>query len=244
MSIRIYLIGLLLSSFVLVACSEQSGKSAVTAGGDLMLLYMESEAGVDPYQSRLLVNKDFLRMDDGTDAGDYTLYDRNKHIIYSVTHGEQSILELKQVKTKNRIKRALVLDAEKLHDSSVPKVEGKSPVQYHLKVNNNTCSTIYAVKNLHPQALAALREFRRILASIHLSKLNNTPDDMQEECFLAHEVQVPNRILQFGLPVYESSSNGLKRILVDYKRHVKHVPKLYALPKGYQITHMTGAAAK
>lgn len=244
MSFRLYFYVFLFSAVLVQGCSQQAEKAEAKPGGDLMLLYMESEPGVEPYQSRLLINKDYMRMDDGKDEGDYTLYDRNKQTIYSVTHGEQSILKLEQVTTKNRIKRKLILDAVKLHDKDVPKVEGKSPVQYRLLVNNKSCSTIYAVKGLHPEAIAALREFRRILASVHLSKLNNTPSEMRDECFLAHEVQVPGRILQYGLTVYEASLSGFKRILVDYKNGVKHNPLLYKLPKAYRINTMTGAVVK
>lgn len=239
MSLRFYLF-FLAGVLSLFGCSQQPDQKSVFADGDLMLLYMESEPGVDPYQSRLLLNNDFMRMDDGTDDSDFTLFDRNKHIIYSVTHGERGILNIGQMKSNNTIHRKLVLDANKLHEKGVPKVEGKTPVQYRLMVNNRHCATIYAVKGLHPEVVKALREFRRILASVHLSKLKNTPPEMRDECFLAHDIKVPNRILQYGLPVYEASVSGSKRILVDYKSAVKHKPELFILPKGYQTRTLSG----
>lgn len=46
--------------------------------GDTLVLFMEQESGVEPYQTRMIVNKNFVRVDDGDGAKSFVLYDRNK----------------------------------------------------------------------------------------------------------------------------------------------------------------------
>jgi len=213
----------------LTACSNDEASK-----GDLILTYEDSEPGVDVFTTRLLVNDNFLRMDDGVDDSSYTLYDRQSKIIYSVSHENQSILKLSSKKSTDRITRELKMDAKKITDATMPKVQGKTPAHYQLTVNDKVCATVISVKGLHEKATNALNEFRRSLVSTHLKNLANTPDEMQDECFLAHNVLSPSRTLQFGLPIFEEDNNGVKRILVDYKDAVTTNASLYILPTDYR----------
>ena len=126
------------------------------------------------------------------------------------------------------------MDAKKINDAAMPKVEGKVPGHYQLTVNDKICATVISVKGLHEKAIGALNEFRRSLVSTHLKNLANTPSEMQDECFLAHNVYSPSRTLQFGLPIFEEDNNGVKRILIDYKDAVKTNALLYTLPADYR----------
>ncbi len=223
---------------LLVSCSDKGADPDT----DLMLMYQESEPGMEPYMTRVLVNKQFMRLDDGVDQSNFTLYDRKQNVIYTVSHENQTIMQVQSVNSKHKIERKLSLDAKKLDDASLPAIEGKQPIHYQLQVNDKTCADVYVIKGLHEEAMLAMAEFKRILASIHLSTINNTPADMQDECFLAHDVLSPSRSMQFGFPILEQGADGVSRLLVDYDRAYKAASDVFSLPPNYRLINMAGTA--
>jgi len=80
---------MLLFVLLFVGCTQPDGEEPVTV---TLLNFQEQEAGVEPYPLRVLVNKHFLRFDDGYDASDFMLMERDTQTIYSVSHEDQSIL--------------------------------------------------------------------------------------------------------------------------------------------------------
>ncbi len=225
-------------SFLLSCTSEE----AVQKSTDLMLLYQESEPGIDPYSTRVLLTEQFLRLDEGSDQSNFTLFDREKNIIYTVAHEQKRIMQVKPVKTENTVTHRLEMDANKLDDKELPSIEGKRPVHYQLQVNGHVCSDVYVIKDFNEEVNTAMSEFKRILASIHLGNINNTPAEMLDECFLAHEVKYPSRSMQFGFPILQKDANGATRLLLDYKRDYKASPDLFKLPPDYRMTDMSGAS--
>ena len=221
---------------VLVSCSDKSAQPEA----DLMLMYQESEPGMDPYMTRVLVNKQYMRLDEGADQSNFTLYDRQKNIIYTVSHENRTVMQVTPVKSDNKIDRKLSLDARRLEDSSLPTIEGEQPVHYQLQVNEKSCADVYVIKGLHEEAVLAMTEFKRVLASIHLVNINNTPADMQDDCFIAHHVLSPSRSMQFGFPILEQSADGVSRLLVDFNRDHKTAPGVYELPQDYRMINMAG----
>lgn len=227
----------MLTIIFMAACSENVPESEK---GDLVLTYEDSEPGIDAYLTRVFVNENFLRMDDGINGSGYMLYDRQKQIVYSVSHEDETILRLVSKKTTGRVKRTLKMDARKIEETDMPHVDGVKPQHFKLTVNGNVCASIIAVKGLHEKAVRALNEFRRMLVNTHLANLANTPEDMQNECFLAHNVVSPSRTLQFGLPIFEEDDKGMKHLLVDYKTNVKVDPAVYTLPEKYRFINQAG----
>ena len=236
-------INLMLTSIlmlVLVGCSSDDMKADVPS--DLMLMYQESEPGVDTYMTRILVNQDFLRLDEGADQSNYTLYDRQKNVIYTVSHEEKTVMQVMPVKSDNAIERKLVMDAKKLEDKTIPSIAGQQPIHYELKVNDVVCAEVFVIDGIHAEAIKAMQEFNRLLASVHLKNLENTPESMQDDCFLAHHIVSPSRSLQFGFPIMEQGANGVSRELVDFKDQFKVDASVYLLPEGYRSVDMAGVA--
>jgi len=223
-----------LTAWLTIACSQ--GESGA-GKGDLIVVYEDSEPGVDAYQTRLLVNEKFLRMDDGVDDSSYTLLDRQKKIVYSVSHANQTVLKIVTKKTSDRVERKLVMDATKIEDGAMPEVGGKKPNHYQLTVNGNICANVIAVKGLHKELVQALGEFKRVLVGTHIANMTNTPKELQNECFLAHNIVSPSRTLQFGLPIFEEDISGKRRLLIDYKVNANTNETLYKLPEKYRIVN-------
>lgn len=226
-------------SLLISACSSDSTQ---TSESDVMMVFQETELGSEPFITRVLVSNDFMRLDEGDDASDFTLLDRNSHIIYTVTHAQQRIMQITPRETDNKVDQKLVMDAKKISNSDIPEIEGQQPLHYQLQVNDKVCSEVYVIKDFSPQVSTALREFQQILASIHLANLNNTPVEMLDDCFLAHDVKTPSRNLQFGFPILQRDENGSSRLLVDYDHDFQLNATVFDLPKNYRMTDMSGAA--
>lgn len=221
---------------MLLACSSSDQTAQPQAiQGDLMLVYQDAEPDIEPYITRIIVTRDFLRMDDGTDESSFTLLDRKQKLIYAVVHENRSILKLEEREPVKAVPDNLKLDARKTVDENAPTIEGRTPEHYELLVNGKLCNDIVVVKDLNQEALDALREFRRIMSTVHANNLSKTPPEYLDECFLANDVYAPVRLLQYGLPIQQRKANGSTRILMNYDRNYKASPTLFELPAGYSI---------
>ena len=57
-----------------------------------MLMYMVKESGIDPYQTRIIINSDYIRIDDDEGPNDFVLFDRNTGVTYSSASENEAIL--------------------------------------------------------------------------------------------------------------------------------------------------------
>ena len=79
---------LIISALLLAGCQQ--------AAQTHYILYMEKEEGVDPFQTRVFVSKDFIRFDDGEGSVNYVLMDRATKKIYSVNHENKTVMILEE----------------------------------------------------------------------------------------------------------------------------------------------------
>ena len=234
---------LLPAAVMLVSCTvfeeanrqePQAKKETALNQNVLMLLFQESEPGIDPYTTRMLVSKGYLRMDDGEDEGDFTLFDRKKKTIYSVTHENQRIFLILNRPMKMTWVNEFTLEEKTSEDAQAPEISGKKSRQVEFFVNGKSCKRIAVVPELLDQALDAIKEFRQVLASEHIRNLDRTPVEMQDPCFLSLEVRYPGRVLQAGFPIQERDYTGRMRALLDYDSEFSVNLALFRLPQGYQ----------
>lgn len=220
------------------------GKDEVpTPEGELLLMFQEQEPGIEPYATRMLINENYVRMDDGVDASDYVLFDRQLQTIYSVSHGNRTILVVHSKPVEGEPPMELVMDAHKSEHPESPDVAGVQPVEYALTVNDKACSRVMSVPDFLPEGVEALREFQRTLAGQHAENLPKTPVEMLDPCFVAYQVFAPVRHLQYGFPIQQWDANGTSRALVDYKRGLSVDPGLFTLPEDYRRMGVGGEPA-
>jgi hypothetical protein len=219
----------------LSSCSGPSSGSSTPEGRPLhvMLMFQQQEPGIAPYTTRMIITRRFLRIDDGPGSQDFALLDRAKKIIYSVAHSNQAILVIRNRRVTGDSPIPIAMDARRINHPDAPAIGGKQPVEYALLVNGKTCSHVVAVPGLLPDALAALREFQRVLAGQHAADLPKTPADMLDPCFVAQHIFAPVRELQYGFPIRQWDGNGKKRDLVNYDVKFKVDPTLFKLPAGF-----------
>jgi hypothetical protein len=198
-----------------------------------LLLFQDSEQGIQPYQTRVIVTPTQVRFDDGKGSKSYTLFDRKSRIARTVDIEQRTILEMHPKSVKVKPPFALNYTVKDLGEmKNAPKIMGKTPKHFQEYTNNKLCFDVITVDGLMPQALQALSEFRQLLASDSVVTFNNIPADMQEPCSMAMSTFAPTRYLQHGFPIHQWYP-GFSRILIDYKEHYQPDPKLFEIPDGY-----------
>ncbi|RMG36744.1 MAG: UDP-2,3-diacylglucosamine hydrolase [Gammaproteobacteria bacterium] len=213
----------------------------VMAQSAALLVYKVWEKGSDPYISRILVTDDHVRLDEGSDGGDFTLLDRKAGVIYNVSPDDRSILVMAPEAGEPRREEALVLSMTDEPDEEAPKVAGKIPHRLELLANGERCATLTVVPGLMEPALEGLRDFRRVLARVQAASMAAMPQEMQTACELAMLVQAPTRSLDHGLPLSEESA-GRVQLLLDYETAFDADGVLFELPKDYRRIRMSDLA--
>ncbi len=222
---------------VTTAALTASACATLPAPADTLLRFTEQDRGSEAYATRMLVSRDFLRIDDGrtgegADSG-FVLLDRKARTIYSVSPGDKTILVIKPLPITlprpDNFELSVELDKEVL-----PQVGGKPVVHHRLLTGREMCTEVYAAAGLLPHVVAALREYHEILAGeqaqteAHILKAERSP------CNLAELVFAPTRHLDYGFPVRQISYNGHARQLVDYKLDAVLEAGWHTLPQDYR----------
>jgi hypothetical protein len=200
-----------------------------------LMLFREQEPAIpEPYDSRMLLTADYLRMDDGIDDGDFALLDRNSETIYSVSHDDRRILVVPRRAIEIAAPQPFRHDVEELDAGGVPDVDGKPVRRYYLFTNGMRCLEIYSVEGFLEDARQALAQFAEILAGEHARTVHLTPEEYRQNCDLANNVFVPARHLDKGFPVRQKDFTGRSRYLVTTQDGVKVDSSLFELPTDYQ----------
>jgi len=83
-----------------------------------------------------------------------------------------------------------------------------------------------------PEAVEAMIEFHKVLATDSASTFEIMPADMFDPCAISMSTFVPTRHLRDGFPVQEWKP-GYARSLVDYQANYKADSSLFVLPDDY-----------
>lgn len=225
------LTAILCSALLTGACDTLTPAAETTTVS--LLLYDEQEAGIEPYPVRVMVSPEFIRFDDGHDAGDFMLIERASRTVYNVSHEERSILVIAPPPAAAGLPEGLALSETRATDTAAPLIAGRQPVHIRYLANGETCYEAVVVPELLPEAAAGLAEFAVILGERQLDDLESVPAEMQTPCFLARYAYAPARHLRDGLPVQEWDTAGYRRTLTDFRAQATVSPDLFELPLDY-----------
>lgn len=217
---------------LLTSLAAWSTAGAAGATADL-LVYRVEEAGLAPYVSRILVTPGYLRMDEGTDDGGYTLFDRAAGVFYNVDPEDRSVMVIDPPRTRPEAPVPLVLGAEPLPDIPREPVAGAVPEGWRLLANGEVCVDLVAAPGIMDNAVTALAEFYERLSFHHGAVIPATPPDLIDACDLADNVFAPARLYAHGLPLRQSSPR-MKRELVDHGEAMPVAPGLFEVPADYR----------
>lgn len=200
--------------------------SAVLPAAEMIeVRYQDSEANGATYLTRLLVTENYLRMDEGSDDGDFLLLDRKSAEVLNVQRDSRILMVLQ--------KRALpegLPQKYRLEQQVTPVNEGTMRVR--VLADGKLCSDTVAAKKLFPEVASALGELNRALAYTHLNTYLNTPADLRQDCDLVHLVWQADLPLLHGLPLEGSDYSGrVRRYLGGENKPLN--PALFKTPEGY-----------
>lgn len=209
-----------------ISCSEPTTPAAA-------LYFVEHEPGANPDRTRMIVTAGFLRMDGGADDPDFLLFDRADGTIYSVSGAERQILVIPprpmDAKAPPDLIHKVIRD-----DAAYPAVGSHKVSHYELLTNGKRCYDLYAAAELMPEAVAALRQYREVLAGQQAKTLPMMPPEMQSACDLANNVFLPARYLEHGFPVRLTDMTGKAIELVDYNTEFRATAAMLRLPADYK----------
>ena len=198
-----------------------------------ILHYQESEQGIAPYPVRILVTPDYLRLDDGADAGNFLLVDRQAHLLYNVNHRRRNILSIPDSEI-NDTEGMPEIEVQVEAAPDAPRIGGRMVNRVDVIADDELCMTAHVVPALLPDVTAALREYQQILAARQYRDLDLTPEAMRGPCFYANYVQGATRYLDAGLPVQWSHEGGRAQVLMNYEQDRTVPASLFILPEDYQ----------
>jgi hypothetical protein len=213
----------------LAACSRGPAPTA------LVLSFIES--GPDGERPvRMRVADDYLRIDDGDAGNGFILLDRRAGTVYSVSHGDRTVLVLRAGPVTLTPPQRFENTVERVTEV-LPAVAGRPVTHFRLLTNGERCFDVYAAEGLLPEAVAALREYHQALAASQAEGQARVPTAFQSPCDLSEFVFLPARHLEFGFPVRQENRHGVTRQLVDYRTGMPIRETLFEVPKDYrQIT--------
>lgn len=191
--------------------------------------YLDQDPGTPAYPTRILVNKNFMRMDSGQDAGDFILMERRTGAIYNVISSEASIYRY------NPHPLTLARPVPWKIQQQVKQLPGNTR-KYTLGVNGKACMEITAADKLSPDVVSALASYRQTLTSVEALTWQRTPAEMRDECDLVQHVFEIRRTLQYGLPIEELYANGRSRRYVSHSTRASQAA-LFQLPPNYKMVN-------
>jgi hypothetical protein len=210
----------MLAGLALLACT------AVQAADMIDLRYQDSEDGAPVYATRILVTDRYLRMDDGSDDGDFILFDRKTGKVTNVLHDRKMLMAVLDRKIPKQPPHAYKVERK------VTLVRaGTARVQ--VLADGKLCSETVAVAKLFPEAARAMAQYKAALAYTQWTTYRNTPAELRQDCDLVHHVWQADMAFSEGLPIEERDYAGRLRQYVGGERRMLD-PALFKLPEGYE----------
>jgi hypothetical protein len=221
--------------FFVAACANTPEKQSNSNGKVLgqVLLFDEKRFNEPSGNVRMLVTKDYLRIDSGSDHDDFLLFDRKTGIIYNVVVEDETVLV---VENKTPIEKIPGVELnwriEEEQSYAVMDGSGRKKSQFHrYYVNEKKCRSVVSVDKLLPEALSAVKEYREALARELAKGLQY--QKAEDVCYLANNIVEPNRHLEQGFPIREWDEAGYQRFLKDYQIGIYIPGQLFRLPQKY-----------
>lgn len=197
------------------------------------VLFEEIEPGISPYQTRVLVNKRFLRFDDGNDNGDFVLFDRVKGEIHNFNLNER---------TEIIIQRRPYIDLDEKLDVQViakplknaPTVAGIEAVEHFFLVDNKLCRKSINFKGLMKNVTAAMIQYQELLTEQSKQTFDMVPADYRTPCYLANNFLNTTDYLLAGFPAVVSDESGRQKKLMGFSS-VSIPASLFERPQGFDV---------
>ena len=199
------------------------------------LFFQESEHGSEPYVTRMLVNENFIRIDEAGAAEGYVLFDRKKLRIFSVLHDSERILVVDPVRPLGEIPADLRLTEKVLQETDAPAVDGIKPKHHQFSANDILCYSVIALDGFLPHVTSALKTYHGVLAAQQQETLDATPKELQTPCYRANYVYAAESHISKGFPFEQWDIEGHRRSFMQFNLDKNVDSTLFTLPEGYEF---------
>ncbi|WP_455202359.1 hypothetical protein [Kaarinaea lacus] len=201
----------------------------------VFIMYSErEEAGTPLFRSRMFINNHYLYIADDRFPNDFLLFDRDKQTIYSVTEANKTIFVIKPKEIKGKPPIEITYKEESQPSSAIPAVTGHKATHFRYFANGKHCyDAVTLEKKFLPEAVAALKEYRQVLAGEHASTVHKMPPETHEACDLALNIYYASKHLDTGIPLREWDQRGFLKFMVDYRLDFEFDDEKLKLPEGY-----------
>jgi len=164
------------------------------------LFFQESEPGIEPYVTRILVNENYIRIDEAGAADGYVLFDRKKSRIFSVLHESERILVVDPAVSLGKTPSDLQLTEKVIEETDAPAVGGVKPKDHQFIANGILCYNVIALDGFLPEVTSAMQVYHRVLAAQQQETLQATPKELQTPCYKANYVYAVVSHISKGFP--------------------------------------------
>lgn len=200
-----------------------------------LLIMVESEGGDATFTTRIFVNEGYLHMSDNRSPADYMLFNRSERTIYNVTAADKTILVIKDKPVNVASPIELDYREESQPSGAIPKINGQQATHYLYTANGKHCyDAVVMPKAFMPDVVAAMREFREVLAGEHATTVHRTPKSLLDACDLSVNIFHATQHMDHGLPIREWDRHGYRRFLKDYRENLQASEGAFDLPPDYE----------
>jgi hypothetical protein len=200
----------------------------------IFLRYDVLEPGVEPYQTRMVITDDYMRIDDDDNPRNFILVDRNKEVVYSVSDDNDAILIVPKGPVKLEQAFEIKYSEQRVVEEQAPKIDGKLTARYIFEANGLACYDTIIAEGLLPEATRALTQYLSILAGQHATTLKEVPADVINACDVSMHVFKPGMHLVHGLPISEHDpASGYRRQLIEFEDDYEVDAGLFVLPEEF-----------
>jgi hypothetical protein len=228
------IVGVLCVIFSVAGCTSEPEPQVAT-----LMLFDEQQPGTERYQSRMMLTRDHLRLDEGPEAGGFVLLERKAGRVLSVSTRDRSVLVIEPAALAVEPPAVFAHRVER-SEESFPAVDGKEVRHYRLFTNDTACCEVYAAAELLPDAVAALRQYYEVLAGEQSATEARMPAELRSVCDQADLIFAPGRFLAHGFPVRRVEHNGRQRQLVSFEQ-VPAQADWFAIPADYERFRLSEA---
>lgn len=197
--------------------------------------YLEHEPGIDAYPVRYIVTPEYMRSDDGSDDGDFLLYDRKQHRIYSVARDNRTVLEIDGSAPAPQAPDGLSIGVREHLDEKAPLVNGRAPLELELVAQGQVCHSAVVVPGFLEPVRTALQEYNQALAVQQVRTLDRTPKDFQTPCFLSRYLYASDFHFARGMVLADWNESGDRREMTSYKTQVPIDDSLFVVPGDFRV---------
>mgnify|MGYP000019413978 FL=1 len=198
----------------------------------MQLRFEHSEPGVGVFQSRLLMNERYLRLDNGFDYDDFMLFDRRSRQIHSVNH-ESRLLVILQPSGPKPVEFEMDFRVEQKPLQDAPAIGGQKAMEYRFFADDELCKTSVNVAGMLPQVRQALIDYRQVRQDQDTHNIAQLPLELKTACYMANNILHSIDHLQPGFPIMVSDDQGRQQRLLDFKQVTKPA-QIFELPEDYR----------